>query len=286
VYKILEKKGLTVNQTMYKIDAPHVAAKVQPGQFVIVRAFENGERVPLTPLRWDREEGWVDIIVLTRGKTTKRMEVELEEGGYILDIAGPLGNPAEHLSGKKVLAIGIMTGLVEVYPIAKMWKEEGNSIVSLHVTPEPLLIMKDEFEAFSDRHVVDAYPMTETWMQDMVTHAVESTRKLIEEEKPDMVFIVGPTGVQYAVFNVVKEYGIPMEVDLHPIMVDGTGMCGACRVHVGGEVKFACVDGPAFDAYKVDFEELIKRNGFYSDKEKYAMELYLKSLQGGEEGGN
>ncbi len=286
MYKILEKKGLTVNQTLYKVEAPHVAAKVQPGQFVIIRAFENGERIPVTPVRWNKEEGWVDLIVLTRGKTTKRMEVELKEGGYLLDIAGPLGNPAEHLSGKKILTIGIMTGLVEVYPIAKMWKEEGNTIISLHIVPEPLLIMKEDFEAFSDRHVVGAYPMKETWMMDMVTEAKKYTKQLIEEEKPDMVFIVGPTGVQYQVFNVVKEYGIPMEVDLHPIMVDGTGMCGACRVHVGGEVKFACVDGPSFDAYKVDFEELIKRNGFYSDKEKYAMELYLKSVQGGAGSGN
>jgi len=281
VYKILEKKGLTVNQTLYKVEAPHVAEKVQPGQFVIIRAFENGERIPVTPVRWSKEEGWVDLIVLTRGKTTKRMEVELQEGGYLLDIAGPLGNPAEHFSGKKILAIGIMTGLVEVYPIAKMWKEEGNTLITLHVTPEPLLFMQEEFESFSDKHIIDAYPMTETWIPDLGVHAVDSVKKIMEEDKPDMVFIVGPTEVQYAVFNVVKEYGVEMEVDLHPIMVDGTGMCGACRVTVGGEVKFACVDGPSFDAYKVDFEELISRNNFYLDKEQFSMKLYLESIQGG-----
>jgi len=281
VYKILKKEPLTVNQMLYRVEVPHVVAKVQPGQFVMVRAFHNGERIPLTPYKWDREKGWLDLIVLTRGKTTKRMEVELKEGDYILDIAGPLGNPAESITGKKILTIGIMTGLVEVYPIAKKWKEDGNTIISLHVVPEPLLILKEDFEEFSDKHIVDAFPMSKTWMQDLVNHAVESTRRVIEEEKPEMVFIVGPVGIQYAVFRVVRDYGIEMEVDLHPIMVDGTGMCGACRVTVGGKVKFACVDGPAFNAYDVDFEELIKRNGFYSDKEKYSMELYVKTLQGG-----
>lgn len=286
MYEILEKKEIAAKNVLYKIHAPHIAKKVQPGQFVVVRAFENGERIPLTPVMWDSEEGWIILVVFIRGKTTLRMNVELKEGDKILNIAGPLGNPAPMEKFGKILAIGMMTGIVEVYPIAKAWQEIGNEVITLHIAPEPMVLLKEELENAVSKHVIESFPLKEGMgmpeiFKELVTRGQAKVRELIEKEKPDLVFMVGPAGGQKAIFEVVKEYGIPMEVDLHPIMVDGTGMCGACRVTVGGEVKFACVDGPSFDAYKVNWDELIARSGFYTDLERKALEDYLAKLQQG-----
>ncbi|WP_010868847.1 sulfide/dihydroorotate dehydrogenase-like FAD/NAD-binding protein [Pyrococcus abyssi] len=284
MYKILEKREIAMRNTWYKVQAPHVAKKVQPGQFVIVRAFQNGERIPLTPVMWDRDEGWIVLIAFTRGKTTMRMATELKEGDYILNVAGPLGNPAPMEKFGKVLAIGAYTGIVEVYPIAKAWQEIGNDVTTLHVTLEPMVMLKEYFEKAVSRHIVEPvkFDPDKSFPENMknVTKALTGkVRELLETEDWDLVFMVGPPGDQKAVFNVVKEFGIPMRVDLHPIMVDGTGMCGACRVTVGGEIKFACVDGPEFDAYQVDWDELIHRVGFYSKLEKLALEKYMEELK-------
>ncbi len=288
MYKILEKKEIAMRNTWYKIYAPHVAKKVQPGQFVIVRAFPNGERIPLTPVTWDREEGWISLVVFTRGKTTMRMAVELKEGDALLNVAGPLGNPAPMEKFGKILAIGAYTGIVEVFPIAKAWQEIGNDVTTLHVTFEPMVVLKEELENAVGRHVLETVPIDPNLdfpanMKNVTKRLVEKVREMLENEHYDLVFMVGPAGDQKAVFNVVKDFGVPMEVDLHPIMVDATGMCGACRVTVGGEVKFACIDGPSFDAYKVDWDELIARTGFYAPMERRAMEEYMKALQAGGE---
>ncbi|ASJ14795.1 sulfide/dihydroorotate dehydrogenase-like FAD/NAD-binding protein [Thermococcus radiotolerans] len=292
MYKILEKKEIAMRNTWYKVHAPHVAKKVKPGQFVIVRAFKNGERIPLTPVMWDRDEGWIVLIVFTRGKTTARMANELKPGDEILNIAGPLGNPAEMEKFGKILAIGAYTGIVEVYPIAKAWQELGNDVTTLHVTFEPMVVLKDELERAVGRHVVETVPIDPnldfpTNMKNVTKRLVEKVREMLEKESYDLVFMVGPTGDQKAVFEVVKEFGVPMKADLHPIMVDGTGMCGACRVTVGGEVKFACIDGPEFDAYEIHWDELIARSGYYTDMEQRAMQEYMKlieqALQGGEQ---
>ncbi|WP_297460983.1 sulfide/dihydroorotate dehydrogenase-like FAD/NAD-binding protein [Thermococcus sp.] len=285
-YRILDKKELAMNEVWYKIHAPHVAKKVQPGQFVIVRAFPNGERIPLTPVTWDREEGWITLVTFVRGKTTLRMANELKPGDELLNVAGPLGNPAPMKKFGKILAIGLITGMVEVFPIAKAWQEFGNDVTTLHVTPNPMVILKEDFEKAVSRHIVEGYDLQPGWgmqeiAQELVRRAVTKVRELLESEHWDLVFIVGPAGGQKAVFEVVREYGIPMEADLHPIMVDGTGMCGSCRVTVGGEVKFACIDGPGFNAYKVDWDELIHRVGFYTDLERKALEEYLKAIRGG-----
>ncbi|HIH73176.1 MAG TPA: sulfide/dihydroorotate dehydrogenase-like FAD/NAD-binding protein [Thermococcaceae archaeon] len=286
VYEILEKREIAANNVLYKIHAPHIARKVQPGQFVVVRAFENGERIPLTPVMWDAEEGWITLVTFIRGRTTLRMNMELQEGDKILNIAGPLGNPAPMKKFGKILAIGMITGIVEVYPIAKAWQEIGNEVITLHIVPEPMIILKEDLEKAVSKHIVESFPLKEGMgmpeiFKELVTRGQAKVRELIEKEKPDLVFMVGPARGQKAIFDVVKEYGIPMEVDLHPIMVDGTGMCGACRVTVGGEVKFACVDGPSFNAYEVNWEELIARSEFYADLEKEALEDYLTKLQQG-----
>ncbi|WP_297093118.1 sulfide/dihydroorotate dehydrogenase-like FAD/NAD-binding protein [Thermococcus sp.] len=288
MYKILEKKEIAMRNTWFKVHAPHVARKVRPGQFVIVRAFKNGERIPLTPVMWDPEEGWIVLIVFTRGKTTARMAAELREGDEIPNIAGPLGNPAEMKRFGKILAIGAYTGIVEVYPIAKTWQELGNDVTTLHVTFEPMVVIRDEMEKAVGRHILETVPIDPnldfpTNMKNVTRRLTEKVRELLENEHFDLVFMVGPTGDQKAVFQVVKEFGVPMKADLHPIMVDGTGMCGACRVTVGGEVKFACIDGPEFDAYKVAWDELIARSGYYTDLEMKVFMDYMKALQGGEQ---
>ena len=289
-YKILDKKEIAMNEVWYRIHAPHVAKKVQPGQFVIVRAFPTGERIPLTPIKWDRDEGWIELVTFVRGKTTMRMANELKPGDEILNVAGPLGNPAPMKKFGKILAIGLITGMVEVFPIARAWQELGNDVTTLHVTPNPMVILKEDFEEAVSRHIVEGYDLQPGWgmqeiAQELVKRAVAKVKELLESEDWDLVFTVGPAGGQKAIFNVVREYGIPMEADLHPIMVDATGMCGACRVTIGGEVKFACIDGPGFDAYKVDWDELIHRTGFYAPMERLALETYLKQLQaqGGEQ---
>ncbi|AEH24517.1 sulfide/dihydroorotate dehydrogenase-like FAD/NAD-binding protein [Pyrococcus yayanosii] len=283
MYKILEKREIAMRNTWYKIHAPHVAKKVQAGQFVIVRAFENGERIPLTPVMWDRDEGWIVLIVFTRGKTTMRMAMEMKEGDYLPDVVGPLGNPAPMERFGKVLAIGAYTGIVEVYPIARAWQKIGNDVTTLHVTFEPMIILKDHLERAVSRHIVEPVPLDPNLdlkenMRNVTKRLTEKVREMLEKEDYDLVFMVGPVGDQKAVFGIVKEFGIPMRVDLHPIMVDGSGMCGACRVTVGGQIKFACVDGPEFDAYQVDWDELIHRVGFYADMERKAMELYMAGL--------
>ncbi|NJE26786.1 sulfide/dihydroorotate dehydrogenase-like FAD/NAD-binding protein [Thermococcus sp. MV5] len=287
MYEILEKKEIAAKNVMYKIHAPHIAKKVQPGQFVVVRAFENGERIPLTPVTWNREKGWITLVVFSRGKTTLRMNMELKEGDKILNIAGPLGNPVPMKRFGKILAIGMITGIVEVYPIAKAWQDIGNEVITLHIVPEPMILLRKDLENAVSKHIIESFPLEEGMgmpeiFKELVTRGQAKVKELIEVEKPDLIFMVGPAGGQKAIFDVAKEYGVPMNVDLHPVMVDGTGMCGACRVTIGEEVKFACVDGPSFDAYKVNWEELIARSGFYTDLEKKAMEDYLTKLaQGG-----
>jgi len=285
VYRILEKRELAPKHVMYRIEAPHVAKKVQPGQFVIVRAFSNGERIPLTPVMWNREEGWIVLITFVRGKTTMRMANELKAGDYILNVAGPLGNPAPVERFGRVLTVGLSAGIIEVFPIAKALQEAGNDVTALHVTPSSMAILENEFKKAVSRHLVEGFEVEPGWgakeiVEEIARRGAERVRKLLSEEHFDFVLTVGPAGAQKAVFEVVREFGIPMHADLHPIMVDGTGMCGSCRVTVGGEVKFACIDGPGFNAYEVDWDELIHRVGFYTDMERRALEEYLKSLRG------
>lgn len=285
MYRILEKRELAPKHVMYRIEAPHVAKKVQPGQFVIVRAFSNGERIPLTPVMWNREEGWIVLITFVRGKTTMRMANELKAGDYILNVAGPLGNPAPVERFGRVLTVGLSAGIIEVFPIAKALQEAGNDVTALHVTPSSMAILENEFKKAVSRHLVEGFEVEPGWgakeiVEEIARRGAERVRKLLSEEHFDFVLTVGPAGAQKAVFEVVREFGIPMHADLHPIMVDGTGMCGSCRVTVGGEVKFACIDGPGFNAYEVDWDELIHRVGFYTDMERRALEEYLKSLRG------
>jgi len=285
VYRILEKKELAPKHVMYKIEASHVARKVQAGQFVIIRAFSNGERIPLTPVMWDREEGWIVLITFIRGKTTMRMTNELKPDDYILNVAGPLGNPAPLEKFGRVLTVGLSAGIIEVFPIAKALQEAGNEVTALHVAPKPMVILRDEFKEAVSRHLVEGFKIQEGWRTNEIVGEIsrrgaERVKQLLSEEHFDFILTVGPAGAQKAVFEVVKEFGIPMHADLHPIMVDGTGMCGSCRVTVGGEVKFACIDGPGFDAYKVDWDELIHRVGFYTDMERRALEKYLRAVRG------
>lgn len=215
-----------------------------------------------------------------------QINTELKEGDYFLNIAGPLGNPATMKKYGKILAIGLYTGIVEVFPIAKAWQDIGNEVHTLQVTFGPMIILKDELKKVVSEHTTIGVPVDPEKsfpenMKNVTAKAREKVRDMIMDIKPDLVFMVGPVGDQKAIFEVVKEFNVPMLVDLHPIMVDGTGMCGACRVTVGGEIKFACVGGPTFNAYEVDFDELIKRSSYYRDFEMRAIQEYMQKLQGG-----
>lgn len=269
MFKILEKKVLAQSIKQFLIDAPLVAKKAQPGQFIILRLKEDGERVPLTIADFDREKGTVTIIFQEVGKTTEELG-RLEEGDEILDFVGPLGSPAEFNNPKRVLGIGGGLGVAPLYPKLKMLHENGVEVVSIiGARSKDLLIMEDEVKSVSD----EMYVCTDDGSKGRHGFVTVVLEELLEKgEKFDEIIIIGPPVLMKIGCDITKPYEIPTMVSLNPIMVDGTGMCGGCRVTVGGETKFACVDGPAFDGHKVDFDELIKRLQMYKDEEKVAIE--------------
>ena len=269
MYKILEKKPLNPTVTKMVVEAPLVAKKAQAGQFIIFRAKEDGERVPLTIADYDREKGTVTIILQIVGEATMELN-SLSEGESICDFVGPLGT-ASHLDGlKKVCVIGGGVGSAIAYPVAKKLHKNGavvHSIVGFR--NEDLVILEDEFKEVSDilKIMTDDGSYGE---KGLVTNALKA---LIDSgEKYDRVITIGPLIMMKFVCGVTREYGIPTVVSMNPIMIDGTGMCGGCRLTVDGKVKFACVDGPEFDGHKVDFDEAMKRSSMYRDFERHAHE--------------
>lgn len=251
---------------MMEVEAPYIAAKAQAGQFIIFRVDEKGERIPLTIADYDRQKGTVTIIFQTIGASTMRL-AKLEQGDEILDFVGPLGI-ATHFeeSVKKVAVVGGGVGCAIAYPQAKSLFNKGVSVdVIAGFRSKDIVILEEEMKKVSDRLFVttdDGTYGTKGFVTDVL-------RKLIEDgEKYDAVVAIGPVPMMKFVCEVTKPYGIKTIVSLNPIMVDGTGMCGGCRVTVGGELKYACVDGPDFDGHQVDFDELMKRNGSYKEQEK------------------
>ena len=269
MYKIVYKKRLNPTVTMMKIEAPKVAAKAQAGQFIILRVDETGERIPLTVADYDRVAGNVTIIYQIVGSTTRKLD-EKEEGEYISDFVGPLGRATETEGLKKVAVVGGGVGCAIALPVAKKLHEEGCEVHSIvGFRNRDLVILEDEFKAVSDKLVM----MTDDGSygeKGLVTNALKS---LIDSgEKYDRVITIGPLIMMKFVCGVTKEYDIPTVVSMNPIMIDGTGMCGGCRLTVDGKVKFACVDGPEFDGHKVDFDEAMKRGATYRDFERHAYE--------------
>ena len=269
MYKILEKKALNPTVTKMVVDAPLVAHKAQPGQFIIFRATEDGERIPLTIADYDREKGTVTIIFQIVGAGTMDLNA-LNEGDYIVDFVGPLGTPS-HLDGlKKVAVVGGGVGCAIAYPTAKKLHELGAEVHSVvGFRSKDLVILEQEFEAVSNR-VVKMSDDGSWGEKGLVTNALEALIK--EGNQYDEVIAIGPLVMMKFVCKLTKEYGIKTTVSMNPIMIDGTGMCGGCRLTVGGKTKFACVDGPDFDGHEVDFDEAMHRGSMYRDFEAHKRE--------------
>lgn len=267
--KILKKKELNPFVTLMEVDAPAIAAKVEPGQFIILRVCEDGERIPLTVADYDRARGTVTIIFQKVGATTDKLG-KLNEGDYIHDFAGPLGEASATDGLKKVAVIGGGVGCAIAYPVAKKLHGLGATVhVVAGFRNKDLVILEDEFKAASDKYVLMSDDGT-AGEKGLVTDAL---KKLIESgENYDEVIAIGPVIMMKFVAKLTKEYGIKTVVSMNPIMIDGTGMCGCCRLTVGGNTKFACVDGPDFDGHEVDFDELMDRNTMYRDFERKARE--------------
>lgn len=275
MYKILKAEKLSENIFLMDVHAPRVASHCEPGQFVIVKMDEKGERIPLTICDYDREAGTITIVFQPVGASTTKMK-ELKAGDYFRDFTGPLGNASElveedieELKKKKILFVGGGVGAAPVYPQVKWLHEHGvDADVIIGSKTKDMLILEKEMEAVSGNY----YPCTDDGSYGhagMVTTMVE---ELVEKgNKYDVCIAIGPMIMMKFVCKLTKELGIPTIVSLNPIMVDGTGMCGACRVSVGGEVKFACVDGPEFDGHLVDFDQAMKRQQMYKTEEGRAI---------------
>lgn len=265
--KILKKKILNPTVQLMVVDAKAIAAKAEPGQFIILRVDEDGERIPLTIADYDREGGTVTIIFQIVGATTEKLS-KLNEGDLIHDFVGPLGKPTETSGLKKVAVVGGGVGCAIAYPVAKKLHESGATVHSIvGFRSKELVILEDEFRNVSDKLVLMSDDGT-AGAKGLVTDALKA---LIESgETYDEVITIGPLIMMKFVCKLTKEYGIKTTVSMNPIMIDGTGMCGGCRLTVGGETKFACVDGPDFDGHLVDFDEAMARGAMYKPYEREA----------------
>ena len=275
MFQIVKKKDLNAEVVWMDILAPAIAKKAKAGQFIIFRVDETGERVPLTIADYDREKGTVTIIFQKVGASTQKL-AQKNEGDFILDFVGPLGTPSHFENVKKVAVIGGGVGCAIAYPQAKALHNAG---VCVHMIAgfrnKEIVILKDEMEAVSDRFFL-ATDDGSAGQKGFVTDVLRSLLK--QGEQYDLVVAIGPIPMMKFVSQLTKEYEIPTIVSMNPIMVDGTGMCGGCRVTVDGKVRFACVDGPDFDGHKVDFDELIRRNNFYREQETRARETGCRLL--------
>ena len=269
MYRIVRKKGLNPTVTLMDIDAPRVAAKAEPGQFIILRVDENGERIPLTVADYDREKGTVTIIFQIVGSTTEKLNHK-NEGEFIQDFVGPLGTPTRIEGLKKVAVVGGGVGCAIAYPVAKKLHENGCEVHAIAgFRSKDLVILEDEFRAASDKLVM----MTDDGSYGTGGRVTDALKELIEGgEQYDEVIAIGPLIMMKFVCALTKEYGVKTTVSMNPIMIDGTGMCGGCRLTVGGETKFACVDGPDFDGHLVDFDEAMERAAMYRGFERHKHE--------------
>ena len=265
MYKILRKQCLNPTVTRMDVEAPLIAKKAEPGQFIILRVDADGERIPLTIADYDREAGWVSIIFQIVGATTEKLN-HLEEGDFIHDFVGPLGKPTETDGLKKVAVVGGGVGGAIAHPVAKKMHEKGINVTSIvGFRNKDLVILEDEFKACSDKFVM----MTDDGSygtKGLVTNALEDL--ILGGEKYDEVIAIGPVIMMKFVCKTTEKYGVKTVISMNPIMVDGTGMCGGCRLTVGGETKFACVDGPDFDGHLVDFDEAMARGSMYKPFER------------------
>ena len=277
MFEILSKEILAQSVTKFVVPAPYVARKHKAGNFVIIRVNDHGERIPLTICDSDAQAGTITVIAQTIGKTTKLLSLQ-NAGDSLLDVAGPLGNPTPIHNFGTVVCIGGGVGTAEVFPIAAALKSAGNKLITIvGARTKELIILEKELRSISDEFFITTDDGS-YGTKGLVTNALGSYLK----KNPDVkgIYAIGPIIMMKAVSDFTNPLGISTYVSLNPIMMDGTGMCGACRVSVGGETKFACVDGPEFDGHKVDFEELMTRNRSYMDLEKVSLDRFNEEQVG------
>ena len=276
--KIIEKECLNPTVTKLVVEHEKIAKKAKAGQFIILRVDSEGERIPLTIADTDPEKNTVTIIFQVAGATTIKLN-SLEVGDMIHDFVGPLGKPSEIENLKKVCVIGGGVGCAIAYPTAKALHNQGSEVTTIvGFRNKDLLILEEEFKAVSDRFFImsDDGSVGE---KGLVTHCL---KELLEKETFDEVIAIGPLIMMKFVCQLTKEYNVKTTVSMNPIMIDGTGMCGGCRLSVGGQMKFACVDGPDFDGHEVDFDEAISRNASYREFERHAYESACNLFKKGE----
>ena len=276
MFKIVRKKELNPAVTLLEIEAPFVARKAKAGQFIIFRIDEEGERVPLTIAGYDREKGTVSIIFQKVGLSTKMLGA-MNEGDYIRDFVGPLGKPTETEGKKRVCVVGGGVGCAIALPSAQAFKEAGCEVdVVVGFRNKDIVILEDEFRSCSD----NLYLMTDDGSYGEQGFVTVKLQQLLESGREyDEVLAIGPIPMMKFVCKTTEPFGVKTIVSLNPIMVDGTGMCGGCRVTVGGEVKFACVDGPEFDGHQVDYAELMSRNATYREREAEVTETHTCRME-------
>ncbi len=266
MYKIVHKEILSPSIKLFEVEAPKVAAKAKAGQFFILRLDEKGERIPLTIADYNREAGTITTIFQEVGRTTKEMG-KLDVGDCIADFVGPLGEPSEIENFGLVVCVGGGVGVAPIYPIARALKEAGNEVISvIGARNKELLFWEDKMAKVSDKLIV----CTDDGSYGHKGFVTDVVKQIAEKSKIERLWAIGPMPMMRAMAATTKPFGIKTIVSLNPIMVDGTGMCGACRVSVGNETKFACVDGPEFDAHLVDFDLAMRRLAYYKDAEKRA----------------
>lgn len=270
MFTIVKKEPLSQHITLFEIEAGDIAKKAMPGNFIILKTHEEGERIPLTIADFDRKRGTITIVFQKVGATTIRLGA-LEAGACISDISGPHGAPSHIENFGKVVCIGGGVGIAPVYPITRALREAGNSVISiLGARSKDLLFWEEKMGGVSDKLIITTDDGS-YGIRGLITAPLE---ELLEHEKIDLVVAIGPVVMMKAVCKTTEKYNVKTTVSLNPIMIDATGMCGGCRVEVGGETKFCCVDGPEFDGHQVDFDLLMKRLKTYHDNEKRAMERY------------
>ncbi len=277
MYKIIEKKLLAPSIKFMRVEAPLIARKAKPGQFIILRVMEEGERIPLTIADYNPKEGWVSILFQEVGETTRDLG-RLEEGDFILDFVGPLGKASDLDEIDNVLCIGGGVGIAPLYPQIKYLHENGKQVdVIIGARNNEYVILEEDVRAICN----NLYVTTDDGSYGQKGFVTDVLKKLVDAEKKyNHVIAIGPMIMMQMVSKLTKEYGIPTTVSMNPIMIDGTGMCGGCRVTVGGETRYACVDGPDFDGHLVDFEEAMRRSQMYKEEEKREHDCNMLNMRG------
>jgi ferredoxin--NADP+ reductase len=274
MYEILVKESLTPVTSLFEVRAPAVARKARAGQFVIVRVDEQGERVPMTVADFDRQRGTVSIAVQEVGKTTMHMAT-MQPGDCFATFTGPLGKPAEIVPYGTVVCVGGGSSIAAVYPLARALKEAGNTVLSIiGARTRELIFWDDKIEAVGDALIV----CTDDGSYGREALVIAPLQEILESERTvDHVFAIGPAIMMKFCALTTQPFGVPTTVSLNPIMIDGTGMCGGCRVEVGGEICFACVDGPKFDGHQVNWDQLLARQAYYQEEERQAVEKWERA---------